>query len=77
MPQVLIEWYQSAVGQWMKTVMNEQFPQTDSDPAQHSQNIKNPYQRPMHINNRMAQQLKQNNIQLLFGSDTPSGSFYA
>lgn len=76
MPQELIEWYQSAAGQWMKTVMNEQFPPSAGDDAKHYQNFKDAYQQPVENNMRITRQLQQHQVRLLFGSDTPSGPFY-
>ena len=75
-PQELIAWYQTAAGQWMRTVMNEQFPPSVSDNAKHYQNIKDAYQQPIENNNRMTRQLQPHKVRLLFGSDTPSGPFY-
>lgn len=74
MPAELIDWYGSEPGQWMKTLMGEQF-SGDHDHDLHHQ-VTEAYQHPLGNVKAVVRELLAQEVPLLFGSDTPSGPFY-
>jgi hypothetical protein len=76
MPQALATWYQSAAGQWMKSVLAEQIDRAATSPAALYAATKLAYQWPLETVRRMTRQLQQYGAPLRFGSDTPSGPLY-
>lgn len=76
MPQKLARWYQSEAGHWMRNILAGGVEPASKNPAERYEAMKTAYQKPLGTVRRMTQQLQQAGVQLLFGSDTPSGPFY-
>nr|WP_315468792.1 amidohydrolase family protein [uncultured Undibacterium sp.] len=75
-PSSLMAWYQTEAGQWMKTILAEDFDPATKTPAELYQAVKSMYQKPLSTVRKMTAALHQSGAHLLFGSDTPSGPFY-
>lgn len=74
MPQALIEWYRSDVGQWMKKTLGREFGEVDNlDERSLYQKVTDAYKKPLDRLNQFTRAVEEN---LIFGSDTPSGPFY-
>jgi imidazolonepropionase-like amidohydrolase len=76
MPAELINWYQTAAGQWMKDKIGKQFgTDTRLSNAQKYQQVKAVYLPLIARVQQVSKPLNKNSL-LVFGSDTPSGPFY-
>jgi imidazolonepropionase-like amidohydrolase len=74
MPVGLVNWYKSDEGKWMRREMAEVLGKKVSDISYEF--IKENYASTIQRLNNVVASLASQNARLLFGSDTPSGSFY-
>lgn len=73
-PSALINWYKSEKGQWFKQVINEALGNSQENHTYES--AKEQYTQALQTHRQGVQILLENNVNIVFGSDTPSGPIY-